>query len=163
MHASRCSKRELCSKKFRRRSYGRGRAKGLVVYGENTKMASGRVSLDSRLSGESIAIEVLSINAIIGAGGNPLCMKATMCAAQSGNPLSNGLQAATAILTALHRRHPLFFPVAFLAAMLTSGCQTFNMSPEQFAEQQKGHYADTIEARGVEVFGTMLYILRPCF
>ena len=90
-------------------------------------------------------------------------MKATMCAAQSGNPLSNGLQAATAILTALHRRHPLFFPVAFLAAMLTSGCQTFNMSPEQFAEQQKGHYADTIEARGVEVFGTMLYILRPCF
>jgi len=39
---------------------------------------------------------------------------------------------------------------------------TFNMSPEKFAEQQKGHYDDSPEARSVEVAGYLLYFLHPC-
>jgi len=55
-----------------------------------------------------------------------------------------------------------FLSVIFLSAVLASGCQTFNMSPEKFAEQQKGHYDDTPEARIVEVAGYLLDFLNPC-
>jgi len=35
------------------------------------------------------------------------------------------------------------------------------MSPEKFAEQQKGRYDDTPEARTVEIAGYLLYFLHP--
>ena len=53
-----------------------------------------------------------------------------------------------------------FLSVTFLSAVLASGCQTFNMSPEIFAEQQKGHYACTPEAKTVEAAGNLLYLLH---
>ena len=53
-----------------------------------------------------------------------------------------------------------FLSVIFLSAVLASGCQTFNMSPEKFAEQQKGHYDCTAEARTVEAAGSLLYVLH---
>jgi hypothetical protein len=59
------------------------------------------------------------------------------------------------------RRQRLFVSVAFLLALLTSGCQTFNMTPEKFAQQQKGRYDCSPEARTVEVAGTLLYFMGP--
>ena len=53
-----------------------------------------------------------------------------------------------------------FLSVSFLSAVLASGCQTFNMSPEKFAEQQKGHYDCSPEARTVEAAGSLLYVLQ---
>jgi hypothetical protein len=52
-----------------------------------------------------------------------------------------------------------FLSVVSISAALASGCQTFNMTPEKFAEQQKGHYDCTPEARTVEVAGNLLYFL----
>ena len=54
-----------------------------------------------------------------------------------------------------------FLSLIFLSAVLASGCQTFNMSPEKCAEQQKGHYDCTPEARSVEVAGFLVYFLHP--
>ena len=54
-----------------------------------------------------------------------------------------------------------FLSVVSISAALASGCQTFNMSPEKFAEQQKGRYDDTPEARTVEIAGYLLYFLHP--
>jgi len=48
-----------------------------------------------------------------------------------------------------------------LSALLTSGCQTFNMTPEKFSEQQKGRYDCSPESRTVEVAGTLLYFIGP--
>jgi hypothetical protein len=87
-------------------------------------------------------------------------MNATKCAALSANPRAVGFQSAGARLTVDRQR--LFVSVVSLSATLTSGCQTFNMSPEKFAEQQKGHYDCTPEARTVEVAGCLLYLLYPC-
>jgi len=84
---------------------------------------------------QSISSEILSINAFIGVNANPWRMKVTKRAA--------------------------FFSLVSLSAVLASGCQTFNMSSEKFAEQQKGHYDCTAEARTVEVAGCVLYFLRP--
>ena len=102
---------------------------------------------------QSISGDVLSINAFIGANGNRRGMKATKRIAFSVN------RRATAKFTFLHRRQRLFVSVVSLLAVLTSGCQTFNMTPEKFAEQQKGHYGCTAEAKTVEVAGSLLYFL----
>jgi hypothetical protein len=59
------------------------------------------------------------------------------------------------------RKHAGFLSAVSLSAVLVSGCQTFNMSPEKFAEQQKGHYDCTPEARTVEVAGCLVYFLHP--
>jgi len=111
---------------------------------------------------QSISGEVLSINAGIGANVNRSGMKATKCISLSANPRAVGLQAASATLTVLHRRQRLFVLVVSLSAVLASGCQTFNMSPEKFAEQQRGHYDCTPEAKTVEVAGCLLYFLSAC-
>ncbi len=108
---------------------------------------------------QSISGDVLSINAFIGANGNRRGMKATKRTAFSVNRRAVGLQAVNAKLTFLHRRQRLFVSVVSLLAVLTSGCQTFNMTPEKFAEQQKGHYGCTPEAKTVEVAGSLLYFL----
>src|SRR6266545_2987445 len=92
-------------------------------------------------------------------------MKATKCAVSSANPRAVGLQGAGRKLTGLHGRQRLFLSVISLSAVLASGCQTFNMSPEKFAEQQKGRYDCTPEARTVEAAGNVLYFLYflyPC-
>ena len=111
---------------------------------------------------QSISGDVLSINAFIGANGNRRGMKATKRTAFSVNRRAVGLQTVNAKLTFLHRRQRLFVSVVSLLAVLTSGCQTFNMTPEKFAEQQKGHYDCSPEARTVEVAGTLLYFLSAC-
>jgi len=111
---------------------------------------------------QSIFGDVLSIHAFIGADVNRRGMKATKCAVLSANPRAIGLPSASAKLTLLHRLQRSFILVVSLAAVLTSGCQTFNMSPEKFAEQQKGHYDCTPEAKTVEVAGLMLYFLTAC-
>jgi hypothetical protein len=80
-------------------------------------------------------------------------MKATECSSLSPNPRVVDLQSA--------RRQRLFVSVAFLTAVLTSGCQTFNMTPEKFAQQQKGRYDCSPEARTVEVAGSLLYFMHP--
>ena len=86
-------------------------------------------------------------------------MKATKRTAFSVNRRAVGLQAVNAKFAFLHRRQRLFVSVVSLLAVLTSGCQTFNMTPEKFAEQQKGHYGCTPEAKTVEVAGSLLYFL----
>jgi len=48
-----------------------------------------------------------------------------------------------------------------LLAVLTSGCQTFNLPPEKFAEQQMGHYESTPGTKTMEVAGCLLYLLHP--
>jgi hypothetical protein len=73
-----------------------------------------------------------------------------------------GLPSASAKLTLLDRGQRLFVSVVSFSAVLTSGCQTFNMTPEKFAEQQKGRYDCSPEARTVEVAGCLLYFLQPC-
>jgi len=55
----------------------------------------------------------------------------------------------------------MFLSVISLSAALASGCQTFNMSSEKFAEQQRGRYDCSPEARTVEVAGSLLYFMRP--
>jgi len=52
-----------------------------------------------------------------------------------------------------------FISVVSISAVLASGCQTFNMSSEKFAEQQKGHYDCSPEAKTVEVAGSLLYFM----
>jgi len=111
---------------------------------------------------QSISDDVLSINAFIGTNVNRCGMKATKCAALSANPRAVGLKSASAKFTVLRSRQRLFVAVVSLAALLASGCQTFNMSPEKFAEQQKGHYDCTPEAKTVEVAGCLLYFLSAC-
>ncbi len=111
---------------------------------------------------QSISGEVLSINAGICANVNTRGMRATECAALSANPRVVGLQSASAKLPVVHRRPRLFVSVVSLAALLASGCQTFNMPPEKFAEQQRGHYDCTPEAKTVEVAGCLLYFLSAC-
>jgi hypothetical protein len=103
----------------------------------------------------SISGDVFSIHAFIGADVNGQAMKATECSSLSANPRAVGLQSA--------RRQRLFVWVAFLSAVLTSGCQTFNMTPEKFSEQQKGRYDCSPESRTVEVAGFLLYLLHPCW
>src|SRR5439155_23918541 len=88
-------------------------------------------------------------------------MKTTTCAKSSAIPGAVGFPSTSAKLAALHRCRRLFLSVVSISAVLTSGCQTFNMSPEKFAEQQKGHYDDSPEARTVEVAGYLLYFLHP--
>ena len=55
----------------------------------------------------------------------------------------------------------MFLSVISLSAALACGCQTFNMSSEKFAEQQRGRYDCSPEARTVEVAGSLLYFLHP--
>ena len=88
-------------------------------------------------------------------------MKTTKCTAFSLNRRAVGLRSVNAKLTLLHRRQRFFVSAVSLAAALTSGCQTFNMTQEKFAEQQKGHYDCTPEAKTVEVAGCLLYVLYP--
>ena len=54
-----------------------------------------------------------------------------------------------------------FLSVVSISAVLTCGCQTFNMTPEKFAEQQMGHYDCTAGGKALEVAGSLLYFLAP--
>jgi len=89
-------------------------------------------------------------------------MKATKRTALSVNRRAIGLPSASAELTVVHRRQRLLVAVVSLSVVLISGCQTFNMSPEKFVEQQRGHYDCTPEAKTVEVAGCLLYFLSAC-
>src|SRR2546425_6417491 len=89
-------------------------------------------------------------------------MKATKSDALSANPPAIGLPSASAKLTLFHWRPRLFLSVVSLSAVLTTGCQTFNMSAEKFAEQQKGQYDCTPGSKTVEFAGCLLYFLYPC-
>jgi len=89
-------------------------------------------------------------------------MKATHYATPSVIPGAVDLQSTRTKLTVRHGREKSIISAVFISALLTSGCLTFNMSPEKFAEQQKGHYDDTPEARIVEVAGYLLDFLNPC-
>ena len=108
---------------------------------------------------QSIFGDELSINAFVGADDNPRGMKASKRTALSVDRRAIGLPSTSAQGTVIRRRQRLFVSVAFLLAVLTSGCQTFNMTPEKFAEQQMGHYDCTPEARTVVVAGSLLYFL----
>ena len=102
---------------------------------------SGSAGLDPRRSGplaQSIFGEVLSINPIISENVNRWGMKATNYATPSVIPGTVDLQSTRAKLTLDHGRERSIISAVFVSALLTSGCQTFNMSPEKFAEQQKG-------------------------
>ena len=88
-------------------------------------------------------------------------MKTTKRTAFSVNRRAVELPSASAKLKLFHGRQRLFVSLVSLAAVLTSGCQTFNMTQEKFAEQQKGHYDCTPEAKTVEVAGCLLYVLYP--
>jgi len=109
----------------------------------------------------SISGEGLSINAFIGPNVNRCGMKATKSAELSANPRVGGVQAANAKLNLMHKGKRIFVSAVAFAAVLTSGCQTFNMTPEKFAEQQMGHYDCTAGGKTLEVAGTLLYFLAP--
>ena len=110
---------------------------------------------------QSIFGDELSINAFVGADDNPRGMKATKRTALSVDRRAIGLPSTSAQGTVIRRRQRLFVSVAFLLAVLTSGCQTFNMTPEKFAEQQMGHYDCTPGGKTMEVAGCLLYFLSP--
>ena len=52
---------------------------------------------------------------------------------------------------------------AALAVWLTilTGCQTFSLSEEQFAQQQQGNYSQSAEAQSVELAGWLMQFFGP--
>jgi len=86
-------------------------------------------------------------------------MKATKCISLSANPRAVGLQSSQRDTHRAPQASAIVRLVVSLSAVLASGCQTFNMSPEKFAEQQRGHYALHTGSEDCGSCGCLLYFL----
>ena len=52
---------------------------------------------------------------------------------------------------------PFILPVA-LAALLATGCQTFSLTEEDFAKQQRGEMVDSGVGEAVGIVGSLSYL-----